>query len=134
MRSGLDRLAIDAVRQAKVGRMWLSVLAQDGFWVPRDAFAALANAPTGTGIDHIPGAVSIASMSLAYRRNVEAFLWRKTKDLAFSQTNMELEMELAGMGDNALDHAARQVGAGRAAAILRVSERTFWRDRAAIAA
>ncbi len=73
-------------------------------------------------------------MDLAYRRNVDAFLWRKTKDLAFSQTSTELETELAGMGDNALDHAAREVGAGPSAAILRVSERTIWRDRAAIAA
>ena len=108
MTSAVDKLVVATMRQAAVGRVWLSVLRQDVVWTPRDAFAAWGNAPSGTAIEDVPGVVPISSMDLAYRRNVEAFLWRKTKGLAFSQTSCELEMELADMGENARDGAAAQ--------------------------
>ena len=112
------KLVAGTLRGAKVGRRWLVILEQGAVWVPRDAFvawerqeafAAWGKAPGScTPVEEVPGAILVADMDLAYRRNVEAFLWRKAKRLAESQATAELEMELADMGENARDGAAAQ--------------------------
>lgn len=115
MTSAVNKLVVSTLRETKAGRRWLAILEQSDVWVPRDAFAAWEQieafaawdqAPgSSTAVQDVRGAIPVADMNLAYRRNVEAFLWRKAKGIAASQATMELEMEFAGMGDRALDSA-----------------------------
>ena len=115
MTSAVNKLVASTLREAQAGRRWLAVLEQSDAWLPRDAFgaweqieafAAWGKAPgSSTAVEDVHGAILVADMDLAYRRNVEAFLWRKAKGIAASQATMELEVELAGMSEAALDSA-----------------------------
>lgn len=106
--SAVNRFVAATMMQTKVARAWTTLLEQATVWLPRDAFGAWGTSPAGTRPEDVPGAVRVAAMDAAWRRNVEAFLWRKTEGIAYALSTMELEMGLTGMGDAALDYAAGQ--------------------------
>lgn len=87
-------------------QLWLAVLEQTDWWVPRGAWDAFGSAsvqvgPVRPNFD-VPGLVRTAEMDVAWRQSVLRFMWRKSAAITFGQS-------LAGLfvsgSDYGPDHA-----------------------------